>query len=59
MNGKTSLHDWAQTVLTIDREIMALLGRPCVIQAREVDIMPFSLETSSVDLQYLERMVSI
>lgn len=37
---------------------MAILGRPCAVQAREVDIQPFSLDTSPVDLQYLERMVS-
>ncbi|KIW12255.1 hypothetical protein PV08_09531 [Exophiala spinifera] len=37
-------------------EIMAVVGRPCTIQAREVDITPFNMETSPVDLQYLERM---
>ena len=40
------------------REMVALLGRPCAIEAREVDIQAFNLDTSPVDLQYLERMVN-
>lgn len=42
--------------LMICREIAALLGRPSAVQPREVDIKPFAVESSPVDLQYLERM---
>jgi hypothetical protein len=42
--------------LTSDRELATLSGRPCGIQPREVDVRPFPLDTSPVDLQYIERM---
>jgi hypothetical protein len=42
----------------LTREMVALLGRPCAIEAHEFDINTFPLEESSVELQYLERMVS-
>ncbi|KIW83181.1 hypothetical protein Z517_02426 [Fonsecaea pedrosoi CBS 271.37] len=37
-------------------ELATLSGRPCGIQPREVDVRPFPLDTSPIDLQYLERM---
>jgi hypothetical protein len=43
-------------LFTYEREMVALLGRPCAVEAGEVDIKAFNLETSPVDLQYLERM---
>ncbi len=43
-------------LFTYEREMVALLGRPCAVEAGEVDIKAFNLETSPVDLQYVERM---
>ncbi|KPI40844.1 uncharacterized protein AB675_10908 [Cyphellophora attinorum] len=43
-------------LFTYEREMVALLGRPCAIEAHEFDINTFPLEESSVELQYLERM---
>lgn len=42
--------------LTMPSELAALSGRPCGIQPREVDVRPFSLDSSPIDFQYLERM---
>ncbi|KIW22753.1 uncharacterized protein PV07_11019 [Cladophialophora immunda] len=39
-----------------ETELATLSGRPCGIQPREVDVRPFPLDTSPIDLQYLERM---
>jgi hypothetical protein len=43
-------------MFTYEREMVALLGRPCAVEPGEVDIKAFNLETSPVDLQYVERM---
>ncbi len=43
-------------LFTYEREMVAFLGRPCAVEAGEVDIKAFNLETSPVDLQYVERM---
>ncbi|EXJ71765.1 uncharacterized protein A1O5_05575 [Cladophialophora psammophila CBS 110553] len=50
---------WCSTfwcLFTYEREMVAFLGRPCAVEVGEVDIKSFNLETSPVDLQYVERM---
>jgi hypothetical protein len=43
-------------LFTYEREMVALLGRPCAVEPGEVDVKAFNLETSPVELQYVERM---
>lgn len=43
-------------MFTYEREMVAVLGRPCAVEAAEVDVKAFNLETCSVELQYVERM---
>lgn len=39
-----------------ETELATFSGRPCAIQPNEVDVQPFPLDTSPIELQYIETM---
>lgn len=57
--SSAEVQGWTATwwnLFIYETELASVLGRPCSIQPREVDVQQFPLDTSPVHLQYVERM---